>query len=265
MDEWTQVGGDIHRRKTLDIINKHARDGIRLYEIKQKSSFTRQTISAHLKKLHKENLVRKDKEKRYFPTNDDDINVSLLSASIANHLWRTMSLLSSRNRSETLLNANKFCNCKFGKLNDRERTIFEFANAIGAIIVYIFIESMRKDEISTFYRDNVNLVERLIMGSVPFEEISKKFIQLMYNKSNFSPGDSKINLDKILDSYKNAYPDSYSGLENKLKEIHHLVLKPKSHSQHKDCKYHTWHERYLYRYGKFYECHRCGQIAKTVM
>ena len=265
MDEWTHPIGDIHRRKTLDIINEHARDGIHLYEIKQKTPFTRQTISSHLKKLHKEHLVRKDKEKRYFPTNDDDINISLLSASITNHLWRTISSLSSGNRSQTLLNTNKFCKCRFGKFDDTERMIFEFTNVIGAIFVYIFIESMRENEISTVYRNKVNLVERLIIGSIPFEEISKRFIQLIYNKNNFSsPGDSEIYLDKIFDSYKSAYPDTYSSLEEKLREIHQIVLKPKTYSRHKDCRNHRWHERHLYHYGKFYECSKCFQIARTV-
>lgn len=264
MDEWTHPVGDIHRRKTLDIINEHARDGIRLYEIKQKTPFTRQTISTHLKKLHKEKLVRKDKEKRYYPTNDDDINVSLLSASITNHLWRTISSLSSENRSQKLLNTNKFCKCRFGKFEDRERMIFEFANAIGAIIVYIFIESMRENEISTVYRNNINLGAKLIMSSIPFEEISKRFIQLIYKNNIFPPSDSEIYPDKIYDSYKNAYPDAYSSLEEKLREIHQIVLKPKTHSQHKDCRNHRWHERHLYRYGKFYECSRCAQIASTV-
>jgi DNA-binding transcriptional ArsR family regulator len=262
LDEWTHPVGDIHRRKTLDIINEHARDGIHLCEIKQKTHFTRQTISAHLKKLRKEHLVRKDKEKRYFPINDDDINISLLSASNTNHLWTTMSSLSSGNRSQTLLNTNKFCKCRFGKFDDTERMIFEFANAIGAI--FVFIESMRENEISTVYRNKVNLGEKLIMGSVPFEEISKRFIQLICDKNNFSPGDSVIYLDKIFESYKSVYPESYSSLEKKLREIHQIVLGPKTHPRHKDCRYHRWHERHLYRYGKFYECSKCSQIAKTV-
>jgi hypothetical protein len=126
----------------LDLVNKYPVYGIAQPEIIEKLKvggikLSRMTVSKILKNLVTEENILKRKRK-YFPPSDDQININLLAASIGMELRRRLWSDSPGSGLSNLLYQGPLTT-----KNLAEKSIFEFANLVGAFIVYLLIESMR--------------------------------------------------------------------------------------------------------------------------
>ena len=52
--------------------------------------------------------------------------------------------------------SQKFCKTTFHKPDQYEKFFFEFANRMGAYILYIFLESLRTSDVDNFKADDLN-------------------------------------------------------------------------------------------------------------
>jgi hypothetical protein len=256
--------GDIHKNLILGIVNRNPVTGITQPEIIDNiaklsishENLSRQTVSKLLGRLMKEAKLSK-RGRRYFPLNDDAVNMNIFAASI-NVKLREMLL------SDDLINiiSNKFCSGLLLTHDPNAKYIFEFANLLGASMIYLLVEGMRPGEVSSKYKEDINIFDHLIRNSLPLDEIVLKLRQKMHIRTERTAyGVASLNLDcddfrKLSREFRKVYPDLYMELEEGWQSMSQLMLTPRNDKRQMSCN-HKWHGRYLYRYGEYYECRNC--------
>jgi DNA-binding transcriptional ArsR family regulator len=222
---------------------------------------SRQTISEHLKKLKKEGKISQ-KGRKYFPLNDDAVNMNIFSASI-NAKLRGILL------SDEPINmiSNKFYPGRIRTHDLSAKYIYEFANLLGASIIYLLIENMRPEEVSLKYREDMNIVEHLIKNSLPMDELVIKFRdRLGIDTRRTKYGTASLDLNnqnfiRLSREFRKVYPQLYRELEDGWQSMTRLILTPRNNKKQISCD-HQWHKRYLYRHVEYYECRNC-YLRKT--
>lgn len=271
MTRWTHPLGDIHKNLILEIVNGNPVTGItqpEIIEIIERLSIrhkglSRQTVSKILKKLKKEAELSK-KGRKYFPLNDDAVNMNILAASINVKL---RGILLSDEHIDRI--SNKFYPGHRRTRDSSAKCIFEFANLLGASMIYLLIESMRPGEVSQKYKEDINIVEHLIKNSLPLDELVIKFrSRLGIRTGRTIYGTASLDLNnqdfiRLSQEFRKVYPHLYRELEEGWQSMSRLILAPRNDNE--QISDHEWHKRYLYRYGEYYECRNCylRKIAKS--
>jgi hypothetical protein len=217
------------------------------------------TVSKILKYLRTEEKILKRKRK-YFPLNDEPVNVNLLAAAIHIQFRRMLSLYKPRSGLSTA-----FYKGGFTTKDGTAKCIFEFANLVGAFIVYLLIESMRPGEVSQKYKENINLLEHLIQNSIPLDELAKKFRERLEISRIHNRVYSDVKNEdfiRLSQAFMKVYPNIHKNLEEGWESMCQLILTSRNNNKQKDCD-HNWCEHYLYKYGKYYKCHKCYSRKTT--
>jgi hypothetical protein len=265
---WTHPIGDRHKNLILEIVNRNPVKGVTQPEIIDNiaklnishEKLSRQTVSKLLGSLMEDAKVTR-RGRRYFPLNDDAVNMNVFALSI-NAKLRGMLL------SDDLINIilNKFRSDHLLTHDPNAKFIFEFANLLGASMIYLLIEGMRPEEVSSKYKEDINVFDHFIRNSLPLDEIVLKLRRKLLRTERTAYGAASLNLDsddfrKLSREFRKVYPDLYMELEEGLQSMSQLILTPRNDKRQISCN-HKWHRRYLYRYGKYYECRNCS-LRKT--
>jgi hypothetical protein len=222
---------------------------------------SRQTVSKLLGKLKKETKLSK-RGRKYFPLNDDAVNLNIFALSI-NATLRKM-LLSD---DPIDIISIRICPDHLLTHDPHAKYIFEFANLLGASMMYLLIEGMRPGEVSSKYKEDINVFDHLIRNSLPLDEIVLKLRRKLHiHIKRTKYGTASLNLDnddfrKLSREFRKVYPHVYKELEEGWQSMSQLILTPRNDKRQISC-IHKWHRRYLYRYGEYYECRNCS-LRKT--
>ena len=260
--------GDINKRRIYNYITDHP-DGVYQHELIDKTKLSRQTVYTLLKKLLNEDKIF-NRNKQYF-VEDSVLNSILLFGMIMEDAIGDIGQLVSRSSA-----SSKYCKQKFANQNHIEKSIFEFANDIGAFIVYILIEAMRPSDNNTIPKDKKkSLVPRLIDRSIRshkmYEAFSEYFKDFISDKQNAEQIHDYCYImecfelkeeyyKKVIAAFKNIYPIIYDTLEKRWSDYIKLSLcfrTPRCN--------HKWEEIQVYRFGKskYVGCCRCGSVMDS--
>jgi hypothetical protein len=265
---WTHPRGDSHKDLILEIVNRNPVIGITQPDIIDNiaklsishEKLSRQTVSKLLRRLIEESKLSK-RGRKYFPLNDDAVNMNIFAASINTKLREMLS-------SDDPINIipNKLCPDSL-PTRPNAKYIFEFANLIGASVMYLLIEGMRPGEVSSKYKEYINIFDHFIRNSLPLDEIVLKLRHKLHiHTKRTKYGTASLNLDnedfgKLSREFRKVYPDLYTELEEGWQSMSQLILTPRNDNRQRSCN-HKWHRRYLYRYGGYDECRICS-LRKT--
>jgi hypothetical protein len=287
---------EINKQKVLDFMAQYKYiEGVYPYQIKEEAGITpeptRQTIHNYLNELIDENKVYKNKSNgRYF--------VSDLDRGIAHRFSQSMNSAchvmldkiynnsnNNANRSSGLAGnpdpsfvelskamssdavSKEYCMTRFDENSLNEKYFFEFANRIGAYIIYIFLASIdmsikeqmsaagkqkQKQKKGNYPRRSVEELRSVLFHkSIDFGSIFENFSGLLRFIHN---PDSKIPID--LEAFRRVYPGIYQGLQN---EWHNEV---KDHSNWAGvyCD-HKWEQLSIIMLPeKYYFCRKCSHL-----
>ena len=170
----------------------------------------------------------------------------------------------------------KYCNTSFNPKDSLERSLFEFANRIGAYIMYIFLQSLHPlqeskisdedrgelckimlekaintDDLFTFFRDL--LTQLGLTGCNSDSNEHEKLFQLSDN-----------NFKTISKGLQNVYPNIYTGLENYWLHASWNSLALDTATLSPTCG-HQWEKRNAFKYGSFYYCKKCHKESLKII
>jgi hypothetical protein len=272
----------------LDIIANQP-NGIYQHEIKVRSGLTRQTVHSHLKKLTIESAIYQH-DRKYFITgylgglthfgkamaeagavlagvpkcdityDSDGIMNRYLTRTLANFYQKIL---------ETNGTCNRLCETHFSDKEINEKQLFEFANKIGAFIMYIFIEVMRPPENTTTVISRNVRGRDFLEGAISirpifnaFQEmlinsgiVNKKFSDVQRRKESLYELDSH-DFTNISNIFETVYPVIYQALENYWLDEIHLEME----FSKRDCE-HEWDHKPIYKLGNYYLCRKCHQLV----
>ena len=289
-----------NRTRIYEIIEPRLSTGVVQKEIQAETGFTRQTVSFHLAelvrqgKIYFKNSENDKKIKVYYPQDRDIENINMFSRSIEEagiriidpglinvaddefSEWKARSEPYPRLCSKVLniTVSDRFCKSNFSKRDINEMLLFEFVNRAGALIAYIFIESMKPltDKNFESSKDKKRLCSILFNNAINIQEIFQQFCSLfretgMIKKENNEgkyPELDEISFSNLQDVFKNVYPKIYDGLEDwwKSKMKYYLSVWYRQMAENNDCP-HKWEKTYLYKYGTCYRCYKCNVLVDT--
>jgi predicted transcriptional regulator len=176
---------------------------------------------------------------------------------------------------------------KITKGNINSIYLFEFANRIGAYIIYLFIESMRpvnfnmkeSTEELQLQRRHI-LSQHLLQIAINLEQMFSIFHNLLYNtnqtKKSYPPITKhkplffelkEENYNKISKAFKKVYPGIYDGLERywqdttRLWLINQIESKESFSGKKINCN-HSWNRVHIFKLkGEYYHCRRCNNVV----
>jgi hypothetical protein len=291
--------GESYNNRIFDFIAKH-KEGVFPYQITESVNIspkpTRQTIHAHLRALLLERRIYQ-KNRRYY-AEDSDLNSINLFARVMKDggmslidpylIYPPKDFIDLTNSKSTpyheLLKrvygislSRKFWNSTFTKHNLHEKYLFEFADRIGAFILYIFIECMRPIDHITLAHEKKNvLASDLIHRAINLEEMFDSFCSFL-NESGLITCDEtrnhkrlpfsldKIHFDKISEIFRKIYPGIYEGLEKYWLSSRQSWIKIDTNLAINEKCNHKWEETYIHKYklGKYYLCRKCHLITDS--
>jgi hypothetical protein len=188
--------------KVLAEIIKSGKEGIYQKEILARiPGIHRSTINRVATRLEKKRLIRiipKGKTTKYIAINNAQINIEIGSYIFGNEFVTDFSLLGRegmilcdklRITYPDYINFARYRQLfepKFTEESRLEKTIFEFANQIGAFIIYVFIQAMNEDNINKLLllenkkskKVSKNIIERENQNRFVTEEWIKNSISL---------------------------------------------------------------------------------------
>jgi hypothetical protein len=195
-EKWDNPIGDIHKSKIYDFIANNPK-GVYQHEIIQHTKLSRQTVYTILRRLINEKKVHLQ-NRQYFV--EDTVLNSVLqfgmvmeeACGLIGHPHRFIGSRIEKvdlkkegyyhyvnrfsNRVSGPSVSSKFCKAEFKQDDLFERYIFEFANRIGAFIIYLLIESMRPSKYNTIPSDKrSSLIPRLIDRSIRSHNMYESF------------------------------------------------------------------------------------------
>lgn len=253
--KWTDVHprGYFNKSRILNLLKKDWTKGVKQNEIIEKSKLTKPTVSRILEELLSEHKIFK-LNNLYFPEFDDDFTFGYFFSDYINHF-----LTKILEKKETISNLTA-TPYKSPKLIDKEdlpdKSIFEFANAIGGLITYTLIES------SNLYaadgrepakiKELVNNIFKGVIWENIFYQFENLFGDILGTKND------KKGFDKISKSLMNVYPRLYETLEtNRIKFFKEWIKdNARDNNLYANCD-HEWKEHYMFKCGKFEECIHC--------
>lgn len=292
--------GDNSRKQIYDFIVKHTsldytpgRKGVKSGEISKHVYFkekpiSRETTALHLRELKKQKKIYK-RDGRYFAS-DLELGImrnfgqcmsmtcssilrNILNPMPRNKIFRTTiggkpdpSFIELSKAISGNAVSKKYCRTSFDKNSLNEKYLFEFANRIGAYIIYIFIASaqipLKELSESEEYKKNDSdrrikiLCSELIHKSMDFEFLFENFLDL-FNSVN------SLNFDTLIETFRGVYPGIYKGLKNEwcneVADHSNLVESSEQYGLHCD---HIWEKISIIMLpGKYYFCRKCSHLA----
>jgi hypothetical protein len=283
---------ELNKQKVLDFMAQYI-EGVYPYQIKEEAGITpeptRQTIHNYLNDLIDENKVYKNKSNGRYFVSDLDRGIAHRFSQSMNSACHVMldKIYNNNNASRSsglagnpdpsfleLSNAmssdavsKEYCRTRFDENSLNERYFFEFANRIGAYIIYIFIalidmsikeqmnvsgKQKQKQKKGNYPRRSVEELRSVLFHkSIDIGSIFENFRGLLRFINN---PNSKIPID--LEAFRRVYPGIYQGLQN---EWHNEV---KDHSNWAGvyCD-HKWEQlSIIMLQEKYYFCRKCSHL-----
>lgn len=291
--------GEENKRKIYDYIMEHAK-GLFPHEIAASLGITRQTVQTHLKELVNETLVLKNKSDGRYYVADPDVGdiiifagfMKMISGFLAGQGPGSRSLGFPPEYQRALFNedayreftdrvsgisvSNEICEAKIIVDKSKEKYLFEFANRIGALITYLFIETMRPHEYNTPAKDansklqkrNI-LADNLLRKAVDMKWLFRVFRGLLHSiglitKAQSWNKDAPIffeletkEFDRLMATFATVYPRIYEGIEKYWQRERFddtIIFDWVERNSKLDCK-HEWKKIRRYKLkGNFYYC-----------
>jgi hypothetical protein len=145
--------------------------------------------------------------------------------------------------------------------------IFEFANRIGAYMLYVFIESLRTRRNVKSEGVRFALTEQFLKEAIPpMDLLSDFFYSLPIKRSEKGYYELKQStFNKLSEVYNDLYPDIAKSIEegyqlfcNSLfQSVNRHVMKSKVKCSHK------WEKILIHKIGDRYRCRICNRIVST--
>jgi hypothetical protein len=259
---WSNPIGDANKMKIIKIIADSLAYGRTLYqhEIIKLSGLSRQTVYTILKELiFEEKVVYENKQ--YNLSGYYYMDNFLFAYFLKRYLvYKISNMESLSNLSIEVSRSN------LGTKDGLARKIFEFANMIGAFIMYVLIESKSPYEKDLGHRHTIESNEELIRRAIPLEEILIGFNRLFGRKlddRHYNRFDIETFMD-LAKEYSNIYPSLYTELESGWKIFcRKFINKLPFDGSYKNC-CHKWNELSLYKFRTYYECLKCHMMAEQI-
>jgi hypothetical protein len=252
MKKWSNPIGDSHKNKIFKIIQKHGLDGIYQHEIIKESALSRQTVYTILKKLRAENKIHKFDDK--YSVIDDTADIAAFETVISGFFILMMS------KKEHISEMFEPTFSRYHKADNlTEKHVFEFANAIGAFITYMLIESKRPNEYDGSYDNIVEMTDILIEDILSINMLFERFGLFFGNIPPIRTYTkmSSEDFDKVSKAFMKVYPKFYESLEDIWKmECNYLLRSSPLNEKFKNCN-HEWEKHYMYKFGNYDECIHC--------
>ena len=265
--------GDINRNKILEYIkNISSRTwvGVQVNAIVEHTHLTRPTVTTHLNVLVAEYKIKKTRRGAYLPAEifDDKLyhGWSYFEDYLNTHhpfFVTNPNILDLQDVANIILNLIEKDSITEPAL---AKYIFEYANRIGAYMMYVFIESLRSRR--NVKSDDVRsiLTEQLLTQAVPLMDLLE---QLLLNipvditeKRFYELNDSA--LERISKSYKDLYPYIHKSIEEGYQRVASILHSNNDRviEKSKNC-IHEWKIRYVHKIGDLYFCPKCDAIVAS--
>jgi hypothetical protein len=260
---WTHPLGDINKNKILRIIRSHSiwGEGIYQHQLIKEANLSRTAVNNHLKTLTNEQKIMNSRGRYVVTRTDDDIFFILMFEA---HLDRWLKTIFTSDGS-LMKNSSMFKMRKGQDTDCKERRIFEFANVVGAFIIYlVFIGKQPLPERTLESEKREYLIRDIIQGRILLENILYGFNNYFLGISKKGPYEemNRKKYGEIVDAFKKVYPDLYTSLDQQWKTFGQNYLREQSESLQKavktkeDCK-HDMENQYMFNFGEYLECSRC--------
>ena len=170
----------------------------------------------------------------------------------------------------------KYCNTSFSPKDSLERSLFEFANRIGAYIMYIFLQSLHPlQESKISDEDRGELCKIMLEKAINAEDLFTFFRDLLTQLgltgcNSDSNEHEKLfqltdnNFKTISKGLQNVYPNIYVGLENYCLHASWNSLALDTATLSPTCN-HQWEKRDAFKYGSFYYCKKCHKESLKII
>jgi hypothetical protein len=146
--------------------------------------------------------------------------------------------------------------------------IFEYANRIGAYMMYVFIESLRSRR--NVKSDDVRfiLTEQFLTQAVPLMDLLERFLltipidTIQKYQRFYELNDSA--LERISKSYKDLYPNIHKSIEEGYQRVANTLHSndDRAIENSRNC-VHEWKKRYVHKIGDRYFCPKCDLIVAS--
>lgn len=137
---------------------------------------------------------------------------------------------------------------------------FKLANAIGAYILYVFIEAIRPIEEQVSSNKIQDAIEYLIKTSIPLDKMFIWFREIFDSdkqRSNAHANESGFDFKRTYHALKTVYPsinEMEKGFSERMQRF--LVYQTYYTIAHVKCD-HDWMETNVHKIGRVYECKNC--------
>lgn len=272
--------GDIHKQIILEFIRaksltwvgvdvKDIINHIRLQDIKRHKGISRQSVNTHLNYLVAEGQIKKTRKGRYLASEifddivydgwsyfEDFLNIHhpfiVQNRKILDlqGLANIITNLSKKNSNRPIWSTEKFC--------------FEFANRLGAYILYVFIESLRSRR--NVFSKNVRsvLTEQFLKEAIPLMDLLNDFLlNLPIDAKDIGYYElSQVTLKQLSETYQNLYPNMAKSLDDGYKGFCDILITDHRVTKNSKCS-HNWEKIYVHKMGGRYLCRKCDIIIKS--
>lgn len=260
---WTHPRGDINKNEILRIIRSHSiwEGGVYQHELIKETKLSRTAVHNHLRTLTKEQKVMNSRGQYVVTQTDDDIFFILMFEA---HLDRWLKTVITSDES-LMKHSSIFKMREIQGADSKEKRIFEFANVIGAFIIYLlFIGKQPVPEWNLEYEKREYLIRDIIQGRIFLENILYGFSNYFLGISKKGPYEemNKKKYDNIVDAFTMVYPDLYTSLDQQWKTFAQNYLREQLQSLQnavktkEDCK-HDMENHYMFNFGEYLECRKC--------
>jgi hypothetical protein len=227
-------------------------------------------VNAHLKVLVAEDKPTKTKRGTYLPTEifddmvfdgwsyfEDYLNTKHF------YIVHNRNILDLQGLGNIILNLLK--NGSNRPEASLEKYIFEFANRIGAYLVYIFIESFRSHRNDKSDDVRSVLTEHFLKEALPLMDLLADFLlSLPINATE--KGYYKLNegaFKKISQVYENLYPNMTKSIEGGYRTVCDVLFPRNDEIKENNNCSHKWKKKYVHKIGDRYLCRKCDTIVAS--
>ena len=235
--------------------------GIYQNEIIPLAKLSRQAVYNHLKKLTEEGRIMKSRGMYVVTQTDDDIFFILMfEAHLDRWLKKMFTPNAKRKRDNSMFVTRNGENAEIV-----EKNISDFANIIGAFIIYVLLVSkMPILERTVEDEKREYLIRDVVQGPIFLENILYGFSNFLLGIAQKEPYEvlNKKVYDNFINAFMKVFPNLYADLEQQWKTFAHrffhepLQSTQKSIEEDKDCK-HKMEKRYMFNFGDYLECNIC--------
>lgn len=272
MKKQSDLRGRINRKEILDFIKSHSSKdwtGVHVDEIVKHVHVSRMTVTTHLNDLVSEDKIRKTRRGTYLPKEIfDDLFYDGWS-----YLEDYLTLRCSYVVSDVdILDMEGLAEIVRGLLKNDKITmkefIFEFANRIGAYILYVFIESLRTRRNVKSEGVRFALTEKFLKEAIPLMDLLREFLYSLPIDSK-EKGYYELNqgtFNKLSEVYNDLYPNIAKSIEENyqlfcnslFQSVNDYVIKRNSNCSHK------WEKILIHKIGDLYRCRICNRIVSSL-